>query len=185
MKKILVVAAHPDDEILGCGATIAKEIENGAEVKVILAAMGVTSRYQEINEEVRSKVNQLYAEAKSANKAIGLPETSIIFGEFVDQQLDTYPFFEIVKFISNIVQQFRPDVVYTHHLGDYNLDHQIIFKAVLFACRPYFGENYPNQIYSFEVLSSTEWYWSQTDSFKPSVYVDINNYIQKKKRALE
>lgn len=188
MKKILVIAAHPDDEVLGCGATIAKECAEGSEVKIVILATGVTSRHENISadldETVKAELDKLYENSISAATVLGVKQENIVFGEFPDQKLDALPILDIMHFLKKIVQSFKPDVVYTHHHGDYNKDHRIVFDATLSVCRPYAGEHYPAELYSFEVLSSTEWAFQTKDSFAPTVYVSVEDTIEKKKNAM-
>lgn len=185
MKKVLVVAAHPDDEILGCGATIAKHIEQGHEVKVLIVATGASSRIED-EREAQKNIKELEIEAKKANKAVGVSEENIIFGNFKDQMLETYPRLELNKYLKNLVNEFKPDIIYTHHEGDYNLDHKVLFEAVLYASRPYLGEWVPSEVYSFEILSSTEWGWQAKDVFKPVVFEVLEKkHLEMKLQAMK
>ena len=184
MNKILVVAAHPDDEVLGCGATIAKARQQGAAVKVVILADGITARYDTINARAQRELRALYQHAEKANRALGLPNGALIVGRFPDMKMNAVPFIDIVRFIKKVVQDFRPDRVYTHHGGDYNPDHRITFDATLFASRPCAGEHYPKQLYSFEVPSSTEWAYQVTDGFRPTVYCDVERTIRVKLAAM-
>ena len=185
MNKILVVAAHPDDEVLGCGATIAKERHRGAAVKVVILADGITARYEQVDIRARRELRALYRQAEQAGQVLGLPKGALIFGRFPDMKMNTVPFIDIVQFIKHIVQEFRPDRVYTHHGGDYNPDHRITFDATLFASRPCAGGHIPQQLYSFEVPSSTEWSYQVTDSFKPTVYCNVEHTIRTKIAAMK
>lgn len=185
MKKILVVAAHPDDEILGCGATLAREVKAGGEARVLIVATGATSRATAESPVGNDAVDRLYRDACAANLALGLPEEAVCFGGFPDQTLDVTPGLKIKNCVRAEVERFRPDAVFTHHPGDYNADHRAVFSAVLWACRPCLGEFHPREIYAFEVLSSTEWSWRTVDGFRPNLYVDVANSIDAKKEALE
>ncbi len=147
VKKVLVVAAHPDDEILGCGGTMARHVENGDVVQILFVADGVTSRGQ-FNIDQHRKVSI------QANEEVGaqLP----IFLDFPDNQLDSVPLLQIVQSIEPHIDDFSPSVVYTHFAGDLNIDHSIVNRAVMTACRP--QPNFSVQeIYAFEVPSSTGW----------------------------
>jgi LmbE family N-acetylglucosaminyl deacetylase len=180
---ILVVAAHPDDEVLGCGGTVARLTGEGHVIYCVILGEGITSRYNQPEQASKSELKQLKTQAKDAAKILGIKET--IFGEFPDNRFDTVPLLEIVKAIEKVKNSVKPDVVYTHHQGDLNIDHQITFKAVLTACRPVKGETVKD-IYSFEIPSSTE--WSSPDKqnyFMPNVFVDISKTLVKKLEALK
>ncbi|MEK6857489.1 MAG: PIG-L family deacetylase [Nanoarchaeota archaeon] len=182
--KILVIAAHPDDEVLGCGGTIAREKKEGATIQTIILTRGIEARYKKITSEVEKQITQVYENALEANRILGMSDKDITFLDHPNSSLNTIPWIKLRQELSEIVQQYQPDVVYTHHYGDYNPDHRITFEQVVFACRPCKGEHYPKEIYSFEVLSSTEWAYQNKDSFKPISFVDIKNTMQVKKDAL-
>jgi len=173
MIKVLVVAAHPDDEALGCGATIAKHTQNGDEVQIVFLSDGFSSRK---NGEKRNNLAIQSSEVLSCKKPI--------FLNLPDNRLDTIPFLEIVQKIEGVISDFQPRIVYTHHIGDLNIDHQIANKAVMTACRPQPGFCV-KEIYAFEVLSSTEWQALGVKSFCPNVFIDITSYIDIKKQVLE
>jgi len=176
MKKILIIAAHPDDEVLGCGGVIAKQISIGADIQVVFMADGISSRG--FSEELLIARKESCLEAL---KILGVNKEPIFF-DLKDNQLDAYPLLELVQKIEKIYTDFLPDVVYTHNNHDLNIDHQITFKAVMTAARPI---SFPSikEIYSFEVLSSSE--WSLTRRFNPNLYVDITNFLPKKIEALK
>ena len=174
MNKIQVIAAHPDDEVLGCGATIAKYTKNGNEVQVVFLADGFSSR---LNDNNRDAVAKQVAEILNCNQPI--------FLDFPDNQLDTIALLEIVKKIEKVVGDFQPNIIFTHHFGDLNIDHQITHKAVMTACRPQ-----PNfcvkEIYSFETLSATHWQSSSMgNAFIPNYFVNVNGFMSKKIEALQ
>lgn len=183
-KKILVIAAHPDDEVLGCGGLIAKECDNENKVKVIIIATGKSSRYEEHTAYIQNEIEGLYKESANALNILGVDSKDIVFGNFPDQKIDTIPILDIINFLKKIIQEYKPDIVYTHHSGDYNNDHKIVFDATLFTCRPYHGEHYPSELYSFEVLSSTEWAYQKIMPFNPTVYINIKEQIERKKKAM-
>lgn len=141
--KILIVVAHPDDEVLGCGGTIAKYTKNGDKVYCLFLGKGKSSRFEDKKSIiVKKEQNILEKEAKKAAGILGV--SKIFFEDFPDQQYDAIPFLNIVKAIERIKTKIKPDTVFTHHEGDLNLDHQITFKAVLTACRPVKGETVKN-----------------------------------------
>jgi LmbE family N-acetylglucosaminyl deacetylase len=174
MDKVLVIVSHPDDEVLGCGATIAKYTKNGNEVQVVFIADGFSSR---LNDDNRDAVAKQVAEILNCNQPI--------FLDFPDNQLDTIPLLEIVKKIEKVVDDFQPNIIYTHHFGDLNIDHQITHKAVMTACRPQ-----PNfcvkEIYSFETLSATHWQSSSMgNAFSPNCFIDVSDLVDIKMKALQ
>lgn len=176
-KKILTVVAHPDDEVLGVGGTLALHSHNGDEVYVLILADGEGSRGDARQNEVAGRK----VAAQNAAKALGVKE--VFFADFADNQMDTVAILEVIKVIEAHFKKIKPDVVYTHHHGDLNVDHRIVFEAVLTASRPIKGGVYPKQIYCFETVSSTE--WSPRRDFTPSVYKNIESVFEKKIKALE
>ena len=180
MSKILVIAAHPDDEILGCGGTIAK-LSQENEVFVLILGEGVTSRNIPNNTKIK-ELSKLKNEMFAANKILGTKEMFI--EDLPDNKFDTVPMLDIIKIIESHIQKINPDVIYTHHRGDLNIDHRITFDAVLTACRPVEG-NPVKKLLSFEVPSSTEWnIQDASTNFNPNVYEDISRTIDKKTDAM-
>jgi len=182
--KILIVAAHPDDEILGMGGTILKHAQDGCEIKIIYLATGITSRkrYSENklvqNEDTNSEILSLQNDAIKASKLLGVKKTS--FYEFPDNEMDSVPLLKIVKVIEKEIKNHKPDIVYTNHFGDLNIDHRTTFNATLTACRPHNSKI--KQILSFEVLSSTEWNYPQ--KFNPNCFENIETQLKQKIKAM-
>jgi LmbE family N-acetylglucosaminyl deacetylase len=176
---VLIVAAHPDDEVLGCGGTIARHAAKGDVVEVVIVGEGATSRPGNTFSE---KLDILRTAAKNAALAIGsLPPR---FFSMPDNRLDTIPLLEIVQKLEEVVNEVRPDTVYTHHGGDLNVDHQIVHRAVITSCRP-IPQSCIKRIYTFETLSSTEWSTpSIGGAFVPNRYVDISYQLNAKLSAL-
>jgi LmbE family N-acetylglucosaminyl deacetylase len=179
MNRILVVAAHPDDEILGCGGTLAKHINNGDSVRVLFLSDGVNSRESsDLNELKIRKIN-----ASKACEIIGINDLS--FADFPDNKLDTVPLIDIVKCIENDLKNFKPNLVYTHSNLDLNIDHQIVNRALITATRPQIDCSVKT-ILAFEVLSSTEWFFSENvPAFKPNWFEDISFTLDKKISAIK
>lgn len=177
--KILVVAAHPDDEVLGCGGTIARHVSEGDEVYCLILGDGITARNLD-KKEADKQLKQLKEHSKKSAKILGIKQ--IYFNGFKDLYFDTIPLLEVVKCVEKYKNQIRPDIIYTHHYGDLNIDHQITYKAALTATRPMEGETV-KKIYSFEIPSSTEWAFNNT--FKPNVFVDVSNTMWKKIEAFQ
>ncbi len=177
---ILVIAAHPDDEVLGCGGTIAKLTATDT-VYILVLGEGITSR----NLSKKQKINdlaQLRKDALCANNILGVKK--VFFQNLPDNKFDTVPLLDIIKIIEQQIHDSNPEVIYTHHPGDLNVDHSVTFKATLTATRP-IGKNYPKKIYSFEILSSTEWgHHNPTTMFTPNTYVDVTNFIDRKIQAM-
>lgn len=179
--KTLVVAAHPDDEVLGCGGTIAKSVRNGDEVYCLIMGEGVSSRYERRELAKKEELKALKAEAQKAAEILGIKK--VFFKDLPDNRFDTVPLLEIIKTIEEVKEKVRPDVIYTHYQGDLNIDHRITFEAVLTACRPLPGETVRG-IYSFEVPSATEWNVPDKQ-FTPNIFVDISDTFDKKIEALK
>ena len=184
MKTVLVVAAHPDDEILGVGGTAAKHAANGDEVYAIILGEGQTSRGDKREDISQDVVKELHKNTMESAKAIGYKD--VFFADFPDNRFDQVDLLDIVKEVEKKVRELRPEIIYTHYSGDLNIDHQYTARAVLTATRP-IGTDYPvKEIYAFETLSSTEWNfdYSAQPAFCPNVYVDISDYYQKKEDAM-
>ena len=179
MKSILVVAAHPDDEVLGCGGYIANQVWSGDEVFVTFLSDGVTSRQGNLGlQEIESRRNA----ARLASKVLGASDVS--FGDFPDNKLDAVPLLEIIKSIEAVVERVRPQIVLTHFGGDLNIDHRIVNQAVLTACRPTVDQ-VVKQIMFFEVSSSTEWQVpTEGEAFVPNWFEDISQTLELKVKAL-
>ena len=170
-KKILIVAAHPDDEILGCGGTILKLKKNNL-INVIFMTNGTDARGKN-KKASQKRISGCY----NLFKKLKLKKP-IIFN-FPDNKLDTVPLLKIVKKIKENISKFKPDIIFTHFDGCLNIDHQITFKATITACRPV-KNNTVKQILSFEVPSSTEWSLLKDKKFQPNYYIDISSYIKEK-----
>jgi len=179
---ILVIAAHPDDEILGCGGTMARLAREGHEVRIAILAEGISSRYSHREDADQRQLEHLHGRAQLAAEAVGAKE--LVLCRLPDNRMDTVPLLDIVKIVEELVVRFRPQVVYTHHPGDLNIDHGVVHRAVLTATRPVVGQCV-SEIYAFEVPSSTEWAFQRLEPlFRPSVFVDITETLETKIRAL-
>ena len=180
--KVLVVAAHPDDEILGCGATAARLVHEGHDVHFAILGEGITSRHARRSEADNTQLHQLHREAHAAAGKVGV--RNVVLDHLPDNRLDTVPLLEIVKIIEDLVERIGPEVIYTHHGGDLNVDHGIIHRAVLTATRPVNAQPV-KEIYAFEVPSSTEWGFGQVEPhFRPNVFVDVTRTLQAKIEAM-
>lgn len=175
--RVVVLGAHPDDEILGAGGTLARHVEDGHEVHAIVVADGASSR---ASDEMRIALEK---DAARAAEAIGF--TSIRLESLPDQRLDTVPFIDLTQIIESILDDMEPDVVYTHFPGDVNFDHGLVARATWTACRPY-ARPQLRRFAVFETPSSTEWAWPVNDSsLQPNHFVDITETLDKKIAAME
>jgi LmbE family N-acetylglucosaminyl deacetylase len=181
--KILIVAAHPDDEILGCGATAARLVQEGCDVYFAILGEGITSRHRAQNEAEVTQMLLLHEHARAAGRTIGVKE--VLLHKLPDNRLDTVPLLEVVKLVEDLLERLKPEIVYTHHGGDLNIDHGIIHRAVLTATRPVAGQ-LVRDLYTFEVPSSTDWAFQRLEStFRPNVFVDVANTLEAKIAAME
>lgn len=183
-KKILVIAAHPDDEVLGCGATMAKHSLKGDKVNVVILSEGITSRDNQHNREKYSQeLSELAKSAQKANNILGV--SSLSLHNFPDNRMDSIDRLDIIKIVEEFLKQYEPEIIYTHHAGDLNIDHRLIHEAVVTACRPV--PFYPvKMLLFFEVPSSTEWQMpGLAPYFTPNWFVNVSDTLNLKLKALE
>lgn len=169
--RILVVAAHPDDELLGCGGTIALHARTGDHVTAAIACEGESLHYGADSDEQ-------HAHIKAAARILGIEDTRLL--GFPDQKLDTITLTKIITPLEQLVREIKPTIIYCHHGGDINRDHELLFKALLVATRP--TEQYIQSIYAFDTASSTEWGFPR--AFIPDTWVDISSTLQVKLEAM-
>ncbi len=192
-KNILVVAAHPDDEVLGCGGTIVKHGDRGDDVYVVALADGVTARFYQPGAAVRTtakmcqkQINRRRNEFFRAAKIMGVKKENCHWLGLPDQRLDAVPLLDIVKPIEEISGRIVPDVVYTHHYGDLNKDHRICYEAVQTAFRPSRRTASKPMLYFFEILGNMDVLLPKMAfSFKPDYFVDVSAFIKTKLAALK
>lgn len=179
---ILILAAHPDDEVLGCGGTIAKLAAEGATIHVAFLADGVFSRM----DDTKSLSDELTARRAAAQRACGiLGVKSVSFDNFPDNRMDTVALLDICKAVEALIAEHRPDTVFTHHAGDVNVDHRRLHEAAVTACRPQHGHPV-RTLLCFEVPSSTEWQLpGSAPAFAPNWYVDISETLDRKLAAMD
>lgn len=175
MNKVLVIAAHPDDEVLGIAGTVMKHVEQGDEVKCLIAATGMAAR-----DNSKDKIKRLHEQTHEAAQIIGYRD--VLFLNFPDNRMDSIPLMEIIQSIEKVIDEFKPDVIYTHFENDLNIDHRLCFQSVITAVRP-IGD-YAPKVMTFETLSSTEWQKGTAGTFIPTTFVDIDKYIDRKIEAL-
>lgn len=175
--RVVVLGAHPDDEILGAGGTLVRHVNDGHEVHAIVVADGASSRAPD---EMMVTLEQ---DATRAAKLIGF--ASLRLQSLPDQRLDTVPFIELTQIIESLLDEIRPHVVYTHFPGDVNVDHGLVARATWTACRPY-ARSQLRRFAVFETPSSTEWAWPLNESgLQPNLFVDISETLDTKIAAME
>lgn len=181
---ILVVAAHPDDEILGVGGTIAKHVEAGDAVYGLILGEGQTSRFDRREEAGNEIVERLHGDTERAAAVLGIRK--MYFENFADNRFDSVDLLDIVKAVERRIRELRPVIIYTHHRGDLNVDHRMTYQAVLTATRP-MQDQPVKEIYTFETVSSTEWNFSYgQEQFAPNVFVRLTEaQFEKKLAAME
>ena len=191
--KVLVIVAHPDDEVLGMGGTLRKLSVKNHDIKVVFLATGIAARRSdnfrnetkyEVNKtlikKMEEQIKKLRLDAKRALKILGIK--NIEFFDFPDNEMDMVSNLEITKTIENIIKKFKPDVIYTHTKNDINVDHRAIFNATITATRPSTRVNV-RKVICFEVPSSSEWNFG--DTFSPNIFVDIKRELSYKKKAIQ
>jgi LmbE family N-acetylglucosaminyl deacetylase len=177
MAIVLVIAAHPDDEVLGCGGTIARHVSSEDRVHVLIMGEGPMSRPG----SQRAQLAQSQEDCRKANRVLGVE--SLTLHDYPDNRLDSVDRLDVVKFIEAHIEKISPEIVYTHHWSDLNIDHRRINDCVLTACRPAPGYGV-RSVLLFEVPSSTEWRGPQ-DHFNPNWFVDISQTLELKLAALD
>ena len=181
---VLVVVAHPDDEVLGCGGTIARHAQEGCHCHILIMSEGIASRYANLAVKAcRSLLAEIREHAQKASEILGACSVELL--TFPDNRMDSVDFLDIVKVIEKAIEKVRPDIVYTHHCGDLNIDHQRVHQAVVTACRPQSGHPVTTLLF-FETPSSTEWQAPGSGpAFVPNWFVDITATLSCKLEALQ
>jgi len=172
---VLVIAAHPDDELLGCGGTAARLAKEGHSVYMSILGEGITSRGLKREHANPQELKDLKQCSQKVADLLGVKELSL--HGLPDNRFDSLQLLDVIKIVEELIERWRPVAIYTHHGGDLNVDHQVVSRAVLTATRPV--EGHPvRELYMFEVASSTEWAFQQlTPVFKPNVFVDIHDTL--------
>lgn len=177
--KVLVIAPHPDDEVIGVGGTIARFSNEGSEIFVVI----VSKVDEELFKSVSVKISR--DEALEAHKILGVKETFFLEG-FLAAKIDTIPHYILNKELSRIVKDISPDICFCPFYGDIHKDHQLIFESTMVAVRPIPENHFPKVIYSYETLSETNWNAPYiTPFFSPNVFIEISDFINKKIDALK
>ncbi|GGE72091.1 PIG-L deacetylase family protein [Priestia taiwanensis] len=171
-ERVLVIGAHPDDELLGAGGTLRRLVEEGHEVVSVITALGR-----------KEEVHHMQKFSERANKVIGINE--VIFLKHANLELELIPLHELTKEIEELIETYKPSKIFTHHYGDLNSDHLVTFQAVLTATRPLPGRD-PIELITFETVSSSEWNVATPEKvFKPNYFVNVTNQMDKKIEALK
>jgi N-acetylglucosamine malate deacetylase 1 len=174
--KVLVIAPHLDDEVLGCGGTIARYVAHGDEVHILVITYGDPEIYPP-EEELQTR-----QELKAAHEILGT--SSVQFLDFPAPKLDTFPGYKLADAVSGIIRSLQPDILYLPHRGDIHADHRVVYQAGMVAARP-INACSVRQIFCYETLSETEWASPFGDeAFIPTVFVDITNYLEQKLKAM-
>lgn len=180
--RTLIIAAHPDDEVLGCGGAILKLTRAGAEVHLAFLADGIGARNPDPGQQ-QAELAQRRAAAQAAARILGV--ASLSFDDLPDNRLDSIPLLDITQKVEALIDQHRPTTLFTHHAGDLNVDHRRTHQAVITACRPQRGHPV-RTLLCFEQPSSTEWQPPGSGlAFTPHWFVDISTTLAGKLAALE
>lgn len=180
---VAVVAAHPDDEVLGCGGTLARYAAEGRAVHVLLLSDGETSRVSVLGQTAHEALAARMAAAQAAGEILGCSSVEML--NLPDNRLDGLDLLDVVKHVETFVNRHQPSTLLTHHSGDVNIDHRVVHDAVISACRPQPGYSVKEMLF-FEVPSSTEWRpASSAGSFNPTWFVDISSVLARKLEALQ
>ncbi len=177
-ERVFAIYAHPDDEVLGAGATLARHASGGDEVCVLLLATGLAAR----GEYDRGPIAVLREDARRAADVLGA--ASVDFADFPDNAMDTVPLLDVIQRIESFLSDRAPTIVYTHHGGDLNVDHRIVHQATVTALRP-LAVGTCQTVLAGEVNSSTEWAPRPLEPFVPTEFVDVTSSIDTKVQALE
>ena len=170
-EKILVICAHPDDEVLGCGGSLLK-LSKKYDVSICYVADGESSRSNK-----KELIQKRYNQAKKVGKILKVKKQ--FFLDFPDNKLDTIPMLEIARYLLKIVKKEKPTIIFTHSINDLNIDHRKTFEATMIAARPS-SKNNIKKILSFEILSSTGNFHYKKKLFNPNYFIDIEKFIDQK-----
>jgi len=180
---VLVVAAHPDDELLGCGGTAARLAREGHSVYMAILGEGITSRSAKREDADALALEKLRACSHQVADLLGVKQLTL--HGLPDNRFDSLPLLDVIKIVEELIQRWHPAAVYTHHGADLNVDHQVVSRAVLTASRPADGQPV-NELYMFEIASSTEWAFQQiSPAFRPNVFVDIESTLNLKLEGMK
>lgn len=179
--KILVLAAHPDDEVLGCGGTLIHAVRAKSKIKIVFLGEGVSARFAYGKEDSKESLLAKKIRENEAKKALKLININdYYFGDRHCTKFDKYPLSNFVKEIEKILDYYKPNIIFTHSKIDLNIDHGIVHQATMIACRPRKNLSV-KKIFSFEVPCSSNWTFEE--KFNPNYYIDISSSINLKVKA--
>jgi len=175
--KILIIAAHPDDEVIGCGGTIIKAKTKNCKVSVLFLGEGVSTRYPNLEKSTKAlnALKQRELSAKKCLKVLNVDEVE--YHRNFCTRFDQYPLIDFVRIIEKKIKNFKPSIIFTHNQSELNIDHQLTFKATEVACRPLKNSSI-KKIFSYEAVCSGNFTFEK--KFNPNVYVDIKKFFKKK-----
>lgn len=179
-KNVLVVVAHRDDEVFGCGGTIAKLANNKYNIFAISMTDGVSSRTRNASKQIKNR----YVNSINASKILKFKWLDDFSGDFKDNNMGSESFLEVVKLIEKAKKKVNPEIVFTHFSEDLNIDHQIVANATMTAFRPKANDSC-KMLLSFEVPSSTDYASYKKKIFNPNYHVNIEKYWKQKHKALK
>lgn len=173
--RALILAPHPDDEVLGCGGTIARIVAEGGQVDVAIVTRGRPPRFDE------AQADRVRAEAEQAHRRLGVARSHFL--DLPAAELDVIPRADLNHAIGAVVEAVRPDALFVPFLGDVHIDHQLVFEAALVAARPR-GGDYPRCVLAYETVSETNWSApTLSPTFQPNIFVDISDHLETKLAA--
>ncbi|KAF0233638.1 MAG: LmbE-like [Desulfovibrionaceae bacterium] len=179
---VLVIAAHPDDEVLGCGATVAGLARKGDSVTIAVLGEGATSRFENREQADSALTDDLRNASERAAELLGA--NNLYMSGLPDNRFDTVALLDVVKIVERLIERHQPEVILCHHGADLNVDHTVAFRATLTATRPVPGSTV-RAVYAFEVPSSTEWAFGATgERFNPQAFVDVTDTLDVKLAAM-
>lgn len=180
---VLCVAAHPDDEVLGVGGTLAKHANRGDRVDILLLSDGEMARHEKVTPAVRERREERRTNAQEAATVLGAESVEVL--DYWGNQLDDVALIEVIRDVQAKIDEVNPTIVYTHHYGDLNIDHELVARAVRTATRP-LADSTVDNVLSFETLSATEWAMPRRDTaFQPTVFEEISDCLDQKMAAID
>ena len=181
-KRILVVAAHPDDEVLGCGGSSFNRAKAGDDLYFAILGEGITSRFDKRDPDLDMNKQALHDSCRKVADLLGAAD--LFMYNLPDNRFDSMPLLDVLKPLERLIRQIEPAEIYTHSGGDLNIDHMVTHRAVMTATRP-MTDCPVTDIYAFEVASATDWAFQQFQPvFRPNVFVDISGSIDRKIQAM-
>ena len=167
----------------GAGGTIARRVREGHEVYIAILGEGITSRYADREDADAGLLDSLHSDSAKVGELLGAKDV-FLYG-LPDNRFDTVPLLDAVKIVEELVDKVRPDTIFTQHPGDLNVDHGVVFRAVMTGTRPTAGQ-VVKTVYAFEVASSTEWAFQRVSPpFRPNAFFDIQDTLELKIEAME